>query len=236
MNAPIAVVAGCRWTGVESRAKIVGLMGAAVAVAAGQGVVVVGVQLALAGAWVAAGGLPLRWVLLRCALVTPFAAMMAALLAFERAPDYAPALVVLGKAYGSVLLLGMLAAATPVPELVAGLERLRAPAVLVATASFTYRYGQLLEEEWGRMDRARVSRGGRGAGWGDWGPRLGVLLVRSWDRSERVASAMMARGFAGRLPGGEGRRWGLGDYCFAAGGLVMAMPLGWEVWLVAGRG
>ena len=227
MNGPITLVAGCRWAGVESRAKIIGLVGAALAVAAAQGLPGVGVLLALAGAWVGAGGLPLRWALLRCALVTPFAALMAAFLAFERAPEYSPALLVLGKAYGSVLLLGMLVASTPVPELVAGLERLRAPGVLVVTASFTYRYAQLLEQEWGRMDRARLSRSGRGAGPTAWGPRLAALFLRSWDRGERVAAAMMARGFAGRFPQGAARQWGAMDYGFAAGALVLAMPLLW---------
>ncbi|MCX6587648.1 MAG: energy-coupling factor transporter transmembrane component T [Acidobacteria bacterium] len=236
MNGPLTLVEGCRWTRVESRAKIIGLLGAALAVAAAQGLSVVGMQLALAGAWVATGGLPLRWALQRCALVTPFAAMMAVFLAFERAPDYGPALVVLGKAYGSVLLLGMLVASTPVPELVAGLERLRAPGVLVVTASFTYRYAQLLEQEWGRMDRARLSRSGRGAGPTAWGSRLAVLFVRSWERGERVAAAMMSRGFAGRFPQCAARGWGAMDYGFAAGGLVMAIPLGWEVWRGAGRG
>lgn len=225
MTSAFAPVEGCRWTPIESRAKIIGLMGAAVSISAAPTLPVLGMQLALVAAILAASRLSLRWALQRCALVTPFAAMMAAFLAFERAPDYAPSLLVLGKAYGSVLVLGMLIASTPVPDLVAGLERLRVPSVLVVTASFTYRYAQLLEQEWARMDRARLSRSGRTPRQLAWGPRLAALFVRSWDRSERVAAAMTSRGFTGRLPLGPARALHAGDYVFAAALLLLALPL-----------
>jgi cobalt/nickel transport system permease protein len=225
MSGAFVPVEGCRWATLDSRAKIIGLMGGALAISAAPSLLVLGVQLGLAGTVVAGSRLSWRWVLQRCALVTPFAAMMAAFLAFERAPDYAPSLLVLGKAYGSVLVLGMLVASTPVPELVAGLERLRVPSVLVVTASFTYRYAQLLEQEWARMDRARLSRSGRTGRKVAWGPRLAALFVRSWDRAERVAAAMTSRGFTGTLPRGEARPLHAGDYAFAAGLLVLALPL-----------
>lgn len=225
MSGALGTVAGCRWSSLDSRAKIVGAMGGAMAISAAPGLATLGMQLVVAGAMVAGGRLSWRWVLQRCALVTPFAAMMAAFLAFERAPDYAPSLLVLGKAYGSVLVLGMLVASTPVPELVAGLQRLRVPAVLVVTASFTYRYAQLLEEEWARMDRARLSRSGRAPRQVAWGPRLAALFVRSWDRGERVAAAMSSRGFAGRLPLGPARALRAGDYAFAGTMLLLGVPL-----------
>ena len=225
MSGAFSPVDGCRWADLDSRAKILGTMGGALAISAAPTLAALGLQLAVAGAVVAGSRLSLRWVLQRCALVTPFAAMMAAFLAFERAPDYAPSLLVLGKAYGSVLLLGILVASTPVPELVAGLQRLRVPPVLVVTASFTYRYAQLLEQEWGRMDRARLSRSGRTPRQVAWGPRLAALFVRSWDRGERVAAAMTARGFTGRLPVGPAQALRAGDYAFAAGLLLLVLPL-----------
>jgi cobalt/nickel transport system permease protein len=225
MSGAFSPVDGCRWADLDSRAKILGTMGGALAISAAPTLAALGLQLVAAGAVVAGSRLSLRWVLQRCALVTPFAAMMAAFLAFERAPDYAPSLLVLGKAYGSVLLLGILVASTPVPELVAGLQRLRVPAVLVVTASFTYRYAQLLEQEWGRMDRARLSRSGRTPRQVAWGPRLAALFVRSWDRGERVAAAMTARGFTGRLPVGPAQALRAGDYAFAAGLLLLVLPL-----------
>ncbi len=225
MSGRLLIVDGCRWAPVDSRAKIVGLMGAALAVSAAPSVWVLGVQLGLIAGVLLVSRLSVKWALQRCALVTPFAAMMAAFLAFERAPDYSPSLLVLGKAYGSVLVLGMLIASTTVPDLVTGLQRLRFPAVLVVTASFTYRYAQLLEDEWGRMARARLSRSGRAAGEAAWGSRFASLFLRSWDRAERVAACMAARGFDGSMAVGSGHAFEKRDWMFAGTLLLVALPL-----------
>jgi len=228
MSGRILIVDGCRWATVDSRAKIVGLMGAALAVSAAPSVPVLGVQMGLIAGVLLISRLSLRWTLQRCALVTPFAAMMAAFLAFERAPDYAPSLLVLGKAYGSVLVLGMLVASTTVPDLVAGLQRLRFPSVLVVTASFTYRYAQLLEDEWARMARARLSRTGRSAGEAAWGSRFAALFLRSWDRAERVAACMAARGFDGSMAVGSAHAFERRDWIFAGLLLLVGLPLLWR--------
>ncbi len=228
MSGRILIVDGCRWATVDSRAKIVGLMGAALAVSAAPSVPVLGVQMGLIAGVLLISRLSLRWTLQRCALVTPFAAMMAAFLAFERAPDYAPSLLVLGKAYGSVLVLGMLVASTTVPDLVAGLQRLRFPSVLVVTASFTYRYAQLLDDEWARMARARLSRTGRSAGEAAWGSRFAALFLRSWDRAERVAACMAARGFDGSMAVGSAHAFERRDWIFAGLLLLVGLPLLWR--------
>lgn len=216
----------CRWATLDSRAKLIGTIGAAVAISAAPHLRALGLQLGLVLVLLACSRLSLRWSVQRCALVTPFAAMMAVFLAFERAPDYAPALLVLGKAYGSVLVLGVLVASTSVPDLVSGLQRLRFPAVLVMTASFTYRYAQLLEQEWATMNRARLSRSGAGPGHGAaWGQRFAALFVRSWERSERVANAMAARGFSGSMPLGPAPRPERRDWAFTGALLLIVLPL-----------
>ena len=228
MSGRLLIVDGCRWVRIDSRAKIVGLMGAALAVSAAPSVPVLSVQLGLIASVLLVSRLSLQWTLQRCALVTPFAAMMAAFLAFERAPDYSPSLLVLGKAYGSVLVLGMLIASTSVPDLVVGLQRLRFPSVLVVTASFTYRYAQLLEDEWARMARARLSRSGRGAREAAWGSRLAALFLRSWDRAERVAACMAARGFDGSMAAGSADAFEKRDWVFVGSLLLVALPLLWR--------
>jgi cobalt/nickel transport system permease protein len=98
---------------------------------------------------------------------------------------------------------GVLAATTPVPELLRGLERLRMPRIIVAVAGFMVRYGEVLTAESRRMHVARLSRG--------YDPRwfwqlralttsAGTLFVRSYERGERVHLAMLSRGFAGTMP------------------------------------
>lgn len=97
----------------------------------------------------------------------------------------------------------LLAATTPVPGLLAGLERLRVPRTLVAITAFMIRYGDVITDELRRARIARLSRG--------YDPRwlwqakavassTGALFVRSYERGERVHLAMQSRGYAGTMP------------------------------------
>jgi cobalt/nickel transport system permease protein len=80
---------------------------------------------------------------------------------------------------------------------------------MVAIISFMYRYLGVLGDEAGRMNRAKASRSavgrdGRTGGGMRWratvtGSMVGSLFLRSYERSERIYSAMQARGFDGEL-------------------------------------
>ncbi len=104
----------------------------------------------------------------------------------------------------------LLTAVTQFPDLMHALHHLRVPALLVAIISFMYRYLFVLADEAIRLLRARESRsarpaaGGRLGGTVWWrarvtGNMVGQLFVRSYERSERVYSAMLARGYRGQL-------------------------------------
>lgn len=102
-------------------------------------------------------------------------------------------------AFGATL---VLANVTPFPHLLGALSRLGAPAVLVASLHFMYRYLFVFTEELDRMVKARRARTFRRAGWGDWGRfsgLIGVLFLRSMERGERVHAAMLARGWDGTI-------------------------------------
>jgi cobalt/nickel transport system permease protein len=95
----------------------------------------------------------------------------------------------------------VLAGVTPVPELLGGMRRLGAPAVLIATLHFMARYLHVLGDELARMVQARRSRSFR-RGSLDWGlltGLIGVLFLRAMERGERVHSAMIARGWDGTI-------------------------------------
>jgi cobalt/nickel transport system permease protein len=97
----------------------------------------------------------------------------------------------------------VLASTTTIPQILAGLERLRVPRVIVAITAFMIRYGDVIGDEVHRMSIARQSRGGRGGRFGQvrvLASTAGALFVRSYERGERVYLAMESRGYAGTMP------------------------------------
>jgi cobalt/nickel transport system permease protein len=97
----------------------------------------------------------------------------------------------------------VLAATTPVSELLRGLERLRVPTLFVSISGFMVRYSDVLLDDLRRMRIARLSRG-HDPRW-LWqsraiGATVGTLFVRSFERGERVHIAMLSRGYDGHMP------------------------------------
>ncbi len=103
----------------------------------------------------------------------------------------------------------LLTATTSFPDLMHALRHLRVPQMLVAVVSFTYRYLFVLTDEVMRLLRAREARSARlaeGGGGGSllWraqvaGNMAGQLFLRSYERSDRVYNAMLARGYTGHF-------------------------------------
>jgi cobalt/nickel transport system permease protein len=103
----------------------------------------------------------------------------------------------------SALAVILLASTTPFSGLLHALERLRFPKLLLAVIAFLYRYLFLLQGEFLRLTRAARSR--------NWeagrlpmrlraaGGIVGSLFLRTYDRGERVYTAMLARGYDGRF-------------------------------------
>jgi cobalt/nickel transport system permease protein len=93
---------------------------------------------------------------------------------------------------------------TPFEQIVAALGRLGMPRLFVATLAAMYRFLFVFQEERTRMQRARMSRTFARGGWlremRCKASLVGMLLVRSSERAERVHAAMLARGFDGRTP------------------------------------
>jgi cobalt/nickel transport system permease protein len=97
----------------------------------------------------------------------------------------------------------LLAATTPIADILHGLQRLHVPRVIVSIAHFMVRYGDVISGEMRRMKIARESRG-YDARW-IWQGRalassMGALFLRSYERGERVYLCMIARGYTGALP------------------------------------
>ena len=120
---------------------------------------------------------------------------------------------ILIRSWLSVQMAILLVATARFPDIIHALEHLRVPSILTTIIAFLYRYLFVLADEVFRLLRARESRSaasavaapgqrsGRSALWraGIAGHMAGQLFLRSYERSDRVYNAMLARGYAGHL-------------------------------------
>jgi cobalt/nickel transport system permease protein len=103
----------------------------------------------------------------------------------------------------------LLAATTEPRALLAGLERLRMPSLLVQIMGFMVRYLDVVTDELRRMQVARSARGFTARNPRHWpviARSAGVLFIRSYERGERVHLAMLSRGYDGTMPRSESSR------------------------------
>jgi cobalt/nickel transport system permease protein len=152
-------------------------------------------------------GVPAGVLLRRGLAVLPVAVLLAAMIApsHPRAAELGPWFVggsIVSKNAITILAVLLLAHVTPFRSILAALAWLRVPPALVATLHLMYRYLFVLAEQLGRMARARRSRSFRRSRWGDWPLSAGLiaaLMLRSFERGERVHAAMLARGWDGTV-------------------------------------
>jgi cobalt/nickel transport system permease protein len=113
------------------------------------------------------------------------------------------ALILLCKAIAIVLLALVVLATAPLDATLKAAHALHVPGLLAQLALLSYRYLFVLAEELGRMRIALRVRGYRNRmnfhSYRTIGVVTGALLVRGWERGERVGQAMRCRGFDGRF-------------------------------------
>ena len=107
-----------------------------------------------------------------------------------------------GNAIAAALL--ALAGTSSVPENGHALIRLGLPEKLVVLLLVTHANLERMADEYRRVFQAARLRGFRPAtslaSYGTYAKLVGLLLVRSWQRAQRVETAMRLRGFRGRFP------------------------------------
>jgi len=187
----------------------------AVAVTPRQRVEVFAVDAACVVGLVVLARIPVRVWLTRCAVILPFMTM-AILVPLVGGGEQTKvvgvslsvdglwaAFNIVAKAFIGASASIVLAATTPVTELLEGFTRLRVPRVLISIVAFMIRYLDLLVGQLGRMRTAMVARA-HDPRW-LWQAKpiassAGALFVRSYERGERVHQAMLARGYTGVMP------------------------------------
>lgn len=130
----------------------------------------------------------------------------------------------------SLLTLGsalILVVVTGFPAICGALERMGMPQALAVQLHFLYRYIFVLTEEGARMVRARDLRsfGTRGQGLRTFGSLVGHLLLRTWQRAERLHAAMLARGFNGEFHARKEFRFGAREFVFLCGWSALFIAL-----------
>ena len=168
-------------------------------------------------------GIRCTTLLLRSLIVVPFVAGIGLFNLFEaREPLFriGPLVVTTGAiTFVSIVLRGLLSLqalllliyTTGYYRLCRTLRHLGVPEPLTTQLLFVHRYLCLLLRESITLSMAREARtfGRHRYPLRTWGPLIGQLLLRSFDRAARIGQAMAARGFDGQMPRlpGDTSRW-----------------------------
>jgi len=127
------------------------------------------------------------------------------------------------KSNAIIITLIALVATVPVVTLGQALHQLRLPDKLCHLLLFTYRYLYVFEQEYRRLAQAMKIRGFRPRTdlhtYRSYAYLAAMLLVRSYDRAERVFQAMLCRGFKGTFYSLRAFSWQRRDGVFFAASL-----------------
>lgn len=180
---------------------------------------------------VALGDLPVRYLVRKVALALPFAFLVGMLNPlFDRevlvrigplgiSGGWISCASIMVRAILTVGVVLVLAGVTGFAAICRALEQMGVPRAFTVQLLFLYRYIVVLAEEGARASRARGLRsfGTRGLGIGAFGSLMGHLLLRTWERAERIYRAMLARGFTGEFHPRRSSRFGGREILFLLG-------------------
>jgi cobalt/nickel transport system permease protein len=224
----------------DPRSKLAATIGLSLAVALGRGLLAELTALALGLAGVVWARLPWRELVKRLAPVNGFAAMMWLLLPWRLGDaghldlgldpqGLGLAADITLKANAIMLLLLALVATSPVNHVFHALAHWHAPDKLIHLFLFFYRYLHVLHREYHRLSLALKARAFiprtdlhtyRTYAW-----LVGMILVRSYDRAQRVYQAMLCRGFSGTFWLLDHFHWDQRDNLFLVGAGLASLAL-----------
>lgn len=157
----------------------------------------------------------------------PFFLFASIVLGFSKGGEAAAAAFFKGSL--SVLSVIILVSTTRFSDLLRGLEGLKVPKLLVSMISFVYRYLFIISDEYGHIKIARESRNFGGSKRWQWktiGHSIGTLFLHSYERGDRIYSAMVARGYDGNIRTIGAQKIGAADIVFAVTSMVYLLLAG----------
>lgn len=234
---------------VDPRSRILAALAFSLLVAVANRPAAVLVALAVAAGCAALSGLPISTIARRMTPVNVFMLLLVALMPLtsggREIGSLGPlrygeeglrlALIIAVKGNAIVLMLVALLGSLDVTTVGHALSHLHVPDKLTHLLLFTIRYLDVLRREYARLHGAMKLRGFRPKAnmhtYRTYAHLIGMLLVRSLDRSERVVAAMKCRGFRGHFYLLDHFHFSRRDIPFALVSVVAIAALGCLEWL-----
>lgn len=144
---------------------------------------------------------PLKVYLLRFSVILPIITVLSAVYSFSnKGFDWFSFFYYFSKASASFLFVLVLVTTTKFESILSALRYFRFPIVIISIISFLYRYIFVIQDELERMLRAVRARTNadtdRKTILKTYFNLTGILMMRSFERSERIHRSMLARGFS----------------------------------------
>jgi cobalt/nickel transport system permease protein len=162
--------------------------------------------------------IPLEFIAGRTLMILPFVLLAAIAAPWRNDIGFAWFSALLTRSLLCLVFLVLLTNTTRFAELLRGLRRMGVPRVLVLNLGFLYRYIFVLADEIMRMRLAsecrRVGRLPLRRELSLLTSMLGTLLLRSFERAERMYQAMLSRGYSADFPVAAPRRFSWRDLVF----------------------
>jgi cobalt/nickel transport system permease protein len=159
--------------------------------------------------------IPLRFILSRCLIVSPFILISAVFFPLSAMlsgnfqgfsayhEEYRAALTIVLKAFSSIILLTLLISTEKFHNLLMAMRKLKMPRLLGIISALMYRYIFILTDEAMRTTMARDSRTPGKLNMSRfrvYGNQAAMIFLRSMDRSQIIYNSMLSRGFTGEFP------------------------------------
>jgi cobalt/nickel transport system permease protein len=213
----------------DPRIKLAGFTGFLIGVAMVHGLLGAALSLGMAMLWLLISRIPLGFTLRRLKPVALFLTPFLALLPLTHPGGWQAGLlrggVIYLKGLAMVLTVVAMFGTTPFNLSMKALVRLKVPQRLVTMILFAYRYLFVFGEEMRTLQQALKARGfkagANGRTWRSLGQLVGLLVVRAFERTERIYQAMLARGFKDRFGALTEFAWSWGD-ALKGGVIVLA--------------
>ncbi len=140
-------------------------------------------------------------------------------------------LLIASRIAGGVTVVALVGFTTPFTEIMAALAWLRVPTGFIEVTMFAWRYLFLLFDDAQVVYAAQKNRlgyDGYRRGLRSFGTLAGALVIKAFDNSQAITTAMVQRGYDGQLPLLQQRQLRCGEV-LAALSIVLVIGLFWQV-------